>query len=895
MAKETYHGANLDITSDSFGGLVSRVNDLVHDSATIQVTTTLAATPNTNNGGVTVGNAHVEGEFSANVVHAHTITGGTLIHANNLTVTSNTTFDRNVNVTGTLQVASNTTLNGANVNITANTTASGARFNATSVRTPTLVGETITGSPTHINVASNTVFAGQSVQVLGQFSTSANAILGGANVYISANTTVRDRLTANTLEGNLAWSYVTSKPSPRLDVNLTGDVTGSANATFTGLGNATMAINVNVVKQTVVLGDDTEGEFVASIDAGDGINLVETSNRRLEISHNRTSLIANTVASLSGGSVINGIVTTYDQHGHAQAFTTSSANLDLRYTQSGVRRLSNGSSFATSTGINGDISVIPGDGQSITASGSSLTVASTDTVDDVIRRGSTTSRNVTFGTVTGTFVGNGAGLTALTATNLTGTIADARIPSNIVRNNRTVTTGNGLSGGGSLASDVNIGLVAGNGVLINASGVHANARNGLTANTTGLWVVPGAGVVSNATGVHVVAGQGMIASNTTGVHVGAGSGITVNATNVAVDSTVMRTTGAQSITGMKTFSDVTVTGTTGVSWGNYNGAQTYLSAFTGVASNASWLVSAQYSGSYVGGVQLRNDGEQIRLYAGSAWVGLSNTGTFTANTIEATSISGNGAALTSLNSTNLTGTVPDARLPSNIVRNSITLSAGTGLSGGGNLSANRSFAVTFATTAEANAGTIDNKSMTPLKTRQAIDSSNLVSYSAQTLTGAQQDTARANISALGTEPNGGVKPFPGGNLSVTNNNVPTGLYRYSPPTESGGPPGAAHGVVQHTRRSPGGGEHQSMIIDSPVEMSGVMWVRTRTTGAWTTWKKIAGAAEGGGTDETFFLSDNKVNTSYTIPNGKNAMSVGPVQVTDGAVVTINDGTTWVIV
>lgn len=892
MAKETYHGANLDIAFDSFGGLVSRVNDLVHDSATVQVTTTLAATPNTNNGGVTVGNAHIEGEFSSNVIHTPTLTGGTLLGASDLTVTSNTTFDRNVNVTGTLNVASNTTLNGSNVHITANTTVRD-RLNANVIMTPTLTGGTNAGVASNLTVASNTNF-NQNVSISGELSTSSNATFGGANVYITANTTVRDRLTANTLEGNLAWTHITSKPSPKLDLTLTGDVTGTSNTTFTELGNATMSLNVHVVKQTVILGDDTEGDFVASIDAGDGIDLHETSNRRLEISHNRTSLIANTVTSLSGGGVINGIITTYDRYGHMQAFTTSTANLDLRYTQAGVRRLSNGSTFATTTGINGDISVLAGDGQNITASGSSLTVTSTDTLDDVVRRGSTTTRNATFGTVTGTFVGNGAGLTNLTSTNLTGTIQDARIPTNIVRDSRTVTVGNGLSGGGSLASNISVAVVPGAGILSNGTGVHVDAKNGLSANTTGLWVVPGAGVASNATGVHVIAGAGLVAANSSGVHVGAGSGITVNPTNVSVDSTVVRTSGAQTITGMKTFSEVTVTGTNGAAWGNYNGGRSYLSTLNGTATNASWLVSAQYSGNFTGGIQLRNDGNEIRLYAGSGWVGVSNTGALTANTISATSYSGNGAGLTNLNSNNLTGTIPDARLPSNIVRDTISINPGLGLSGGGNLSSSRTIAVTFATTAEATSGTNDNKSMTPLKTKQAIDSSNLVSYSAQTLTEAQQDTARSNISAIGTSPNGVVKPFPRGNLSVTNNSVPTGVYRYST-TETGGPPGVVHGVVWHTRRAVGGGEHQTMMVDSPVEMSGVMWARTRVTGGWTTWKKIAGAAEGGGTDETFFLSDNKVNSSYTIPTGRNAMSVGPIQVMDGAVVTIDSGTTWVIV
>ena len=65
------------------------------------------------------------------------------------------------------------------------------------------------------------------------------------------------------------------------------------------------------------------------------------------------------------------------------------------------------------------------------------------------------------------------------------------------------------------------------------------------------------------TQVDITAGSGLSGTSvntTTGAHiqtltVGQGDGITVSATNVAVNSTVVRTTGAQSIAGLKTFTD----------------------------------------------------------------------------------------------------------------------------------------------------------------------------------------------------------------------------------------------------------------------------------------------------------------------------------------------------
>lgn len=67
---------------------------------------------------------------------------------------------------------------------------------------------------------------------------------------------------------------------------------------------------------------------------------------------------------------------------------------------------------------------------------------------------------------------------------------------------------------------------------------------------------------------------------------------------------------------------------------------------------------------------------------------------FAANTITAALFSGSGASLTSLNGSNISsGTVADARIATTIARTSTTISAGDGLTGGGDLSANRSFAV----------------------------------------------------------------------------------------------------------------------------------------------------------------------------------------------------------
>ena len=60
------------------------------------------------------------------------------------------------------------------------------------------------------------------------------------------------------------------------------------------------------------------------------------------------------------------------------------------------------------------------------------------------------------------------------------------------------------------------------------------------------------------------------------------------------------------------------------------------------------------------------------------------------------------------------------------------------------------------------------------------------------------------------------------------------------------------------------------------------------------WGALGGGATGGGSDSVFVENSDDVTTSYTITSGKNAMSVGPITVESGVVVTIPSGSRWVV-
>lgn len=55
-----------------------------------------------------------------------------------------------------------------------------------------------------------------------------------------------------------------------------------------------------------------------------------------------------------------------------------------------------------------------------------------------------------------------------------------------------------------------------------------------------------------------------------------------------------------------------------------------------------------------------------------------------------------------------------------------------------------------------------------------------------------------------------------------------------------------------------------------------------------------GWSAGGKVDGVFIENIQTVETSYTIPIGKNALSTGPITIEDGATVTVQAGSRWII-
>jgi hypothetical protein len=183
------------------------------------------------------------------------VAGKAVVLDNNLSVVNL----GNVSTTGTLTVGGNLIVNGTTTTVNSTTV---------TVDDPifTLGGDTAPGSDDnkdrgiefrYFNGSAKTGFFGYDDST-GKFTfipdaTNSSEVFSG---------------TKGELDASLDWSNVLNKPDPIISVSLTGDVTGSGNATLTDLGNGTISISTTIGSNSVALGTDTTGNYVASITNG---------------------------------------------------------------------------------------------------------------------------------------------------------------------------------------------------------------------------------------------------------------------------------------------------------------------------------------------------------------------------------------------------------------------------------------------------------------------------------------------------------------------------------------------------------------------------------------------------------------------------------------------------
>ena len=307
-------------------------------------------------------------------------------------------------------------------------------------------------------------------------------------------------------------------------------------------------------------GGASSGAATLNVIGGDGITVnadeveVAVDNTTIQLSNNNGAgtVKAKTAAIADGGT---GLATADQIHTFVTDFGYTTNVGDITSVTAGTGLTGGGTSGATT------LNVIGGDG--ITANADEVEV----TVDDTTIELSATDGTGAVKAKTAAIVNGGTGLA--TADQIHTFVTNFGYTTN-TGDITGVTAGTGLTGGGSAGTvTLNVGglrtseLAAGSLLLSSEEFVDSDTQLMTAAAIDNQITSYGYTTnVGDITGV--TAGTGLTGGGTSGaptLNVIGGDGITANADNVTVDSTVVRTSGVQSIAGNKTFSDnVVVTG-----------------------------------------------------------------------------------------------------------------------------------------------------------------------------------------------------------------------------------------------------------------------------------------------------------------------------------------------
>lgn len=227
-----------------------------------------------------------------------TLTAGTANVTNNLTVGGTISTTGNVTVGGDLTVrGTTTTVNSTTVEIGDNV----IRVNTSGLSTGGFEVRDGAGanyqSLVWDNANSRWDFTGPTVRSTGTVvgNVLQSTVSGPTAPLVITSTGLVTNLNADLLDNQqgsyyLDWTNTTNKPDPIVSVNLTGDVSGSGNVTLTDLGNGTININTTIQPNSVSLGTDTTGDYVASVSVnGTGLSSAGTGEgASVTISSNAT-------------------------------------------------------------------------------------------------------------------------------------------------------------------------------------------------------------------------------------------------------------------------------------------------------------------------------------------------------------------------------------------------------------------------------------------------------------------------------------------------------------------------------------------------------------------------------------------------------------------------------
>lgn len=581
-------------------------------------------------------------------------------------------------------------------------------------------GDGLTANSTDLKVTAGTGVTVNATGVhIGQ-DVSTTADVTFSDVIVSGNLTIQGTQTTvdtNNLVVNDAIITVASSQSgtPSLDAGIEVERGTSANALLIWdesqdrwiqkLAGGTEYV-LHTKQHDIALGTDTSGNYIDDVTAGNGIAVTHTPG---EGSDPSIAVVANTGLSANSSGVFVDLSELPDM---TQSVTNSEDELIILDNGADKRKLISEiplSAFNNDAGFdvgNSSITDIVA-GSGLTGGGSTGTVTITAGAGNGITVNNTTiavnggsgitsnstgvhvepGNNQVVSNSTGVFINEGN----IDIHNLSGYVANE----NIDHSGVTLTAGNGLTGGGTIAASRSFAVDAGDGVVVNATGVHVAAGNGLDVNSTALSInsstirglFSGGGDISydsssgqfsftNDAGdiESVVAGNGLTGGGTTGdvtLNLGVGAGLSVNSTAVSV---VANTGIGANSSGIFTDDSAIVHDNLSgfVANEHINHSSVSLTAGNGLSGGGD--ITASRSFAVTAGDGIASNSEGVHVVAGTG-ITSNSTGVY--------------ADASGIDHDSLSNFVANEH----INHSSVTLSAGNGLTGGGDITTNRSFAV----------------------------------------------------------------------------------------------------------------------------------------------------------------------------------------------------------
>jgi hypothetical protein len=514
-------------------------------------------------GTLTAANANITSQlngssanFTGNITSLNTITSNSLV-ANTLSIASSANIVGLLSVTGNVNVSSS--VNAVNVTATGNISASNA--NITSITSNSVTANFFFGDGTGISnvaaIANTRILNGTSYANISDVNGNLNIVIAGTPTMTvtatGANITGTLNATGNITGGNLIGRLANGGTSNITIVSATGNVTtavdGTTRITATSTGaNITGTLGVSSNANVLNLGT-AQVLATANVTAPQLISNVATGTAPLVVTS--TTQVANLNAATAGtatSATTAGTVTTNAQPNITSVGTLSSLSI--------TGNVIAGNVYANSGTIGASLLT----GTLTTAAQPNIT--SVGTLTGLGVNGNITAANITANT--GVFTGNGSGLSALNASNLsTGTVSSDRLTGSYAISVTSATTAGtvttnaqpNITSVGTLSTlSVTGNVSAGNvsGTLLTGTLATAAQPNITSVGTLGSLTV------TNKVTAGQLQGDGGNISNIQGANV---SGAVASATAATTAGTV--TTNAQpNITSVGTLSSLAVTGNT---------------------------------------------------------------------------------------------------------------------------------------------------------------------------------------------------------------------------------------------------------------------------------------------------------------------------------------------